>query len=102
MQPDYRPYNLRTPNKMYQHSLRKILKRGVIAKNPYQDKGRLTVLTLSPMVFKLSNGFPILTERKIGFWKKPIGELLGFIHGVRDANELAEKWGANWWREQWA
>ena len=54
------------------------------------------------MIFKLSNGFPVITERKVGFWRKPIGELLGFIHGVRDANVLAEKWGANWWRDQWA
>lgn len=102
MNPKYKPYEERTPNTQYKNHVKRILKRGVLTKNPFQTKGRKVVLTLSPMVFKLENGFPIITERKIGFWKKPIGELLGFIHGVRDANELAEKWGANWWREQWA
>jgi thymidylate synthase len=102
MNPRYRPYEERKPNSRYKDHLKRILKKGTQTKNPYQAVGRKVVLTLSPMVFLLSNGFPILTERKISFWRKPIGELLGFIHGVRDANELAEKWGVNWWREQWA
>lgn len=102
MNPNYKPLELRTPNTQYKNHLKRILKRGEISKNPYQTMSRRAVLTLGPLVFKLSNGFPLLTERRIAFWKKPIGELLGFIHGVRDANTLAQAWGVNWWREQWA
>jgi thymidylate synthase len=102
MNPNYRPFELRTPNTQYKRALQKILKHGVVMKHPHQNTARRVLPTLGPMFFKLSNGFPIITERKISFWKKPIGELLGFIHGVRDANELAEKWGVNWWRDQWA
>ena len=102
MEPNYLPYAERRPNRMYRNSLRHILKRGEYSKNPFQTMGRYAVLTLPPMVFKFSNGFPLMTERKIGFWRKPIGELLGFIHGVRDARELADKWGVSWWRDQWA
>lgn len=85
----------------YRHSLKRILQEGLYTKNPFQTKGTYTLLTLAPMIFMFSQGFPIITERKIGFWKKPIAELLAFINGVRTADELAE-WGCNWWGEQWA
>ncbi len=102
MHPNYRPYSLRTPDTQYKNFLAQILASGEYAKNPFQRTGRYVVLDLAPMSYILSNGFPVLTERKVGFWRKPIGELLGFIHGVRDARELAEKWGVNWWMEKWA
>ncbi len=55
------------------------------------------------MVYKFSQGFPVMTERNIeAFWRTPIAELLAFIHGVRDARVLEEEWGVKWWRSQWA
>ncbi len=101
MNPNYQKVHLRRPNTMYKRSLARILARGQYTKNPFQTQGTYTLLTLSPMIFKFSNGFPLITERKIGFWKKPIAELLAFIHGVRTGEGLAE-WGCNWWGEQWA
>jgi len=102
MEPLYKNLGNRTPDTSYKDSLKRILLDGEQTRNPYQTKGRKALLTLSPMVFMLDNGFPVITERKVGFWRKPIGELLAFIHGVRDARELADKWGVNWWRDQWA
>ncbi|MFZ2523570.1 MAG: thymidylate synthase [Minisyncoccia bacterium] len=102
MNPKYLEYGERVPDTQYKELLSKILDEGEITKNPYQTMSRRVVLTLPPMIFRLENGFPIITERRVGFWRKPIGELLAFIHGVRDANNLADVWGANWWREQWA
>ena len=102
MQPFYFRADDRLPDTQYKDSLKRILIEGEQMRNPFQTKGRRALLTLNPMVFLIANGIPILTERKVSFWKKPIGELLAFIHGVRDARELADKWGVNWWRDQWA
>lgn len=63
--------------------------------------GTKTLLTLPSMIFEFSNGFPLITSRRVGFWKKPIAELLAFIHGARTADEL-NRWGCNWWGAQWA
>ena len=101
MRPQYLPYKKRKPNLSYKKQLGRILREGVYTKTPFQTKGTYTLLTLPPMVFPFSNGFPVITERKIGFWRKPIAELLAFINGVRTGDELA-KWGCNWWGEQWA
>ncbi|MFH1013982.1 MAG: thymidylate synthase [Thermoplasmatota archaeon] len=102
MEPKYKPLYDRVPDTQYRDSLKRILKEGELTQNPFQTRGTRTLLTLNPMVFLLSNGFPVITERKIGFWRKSIAELLAFIHGVRDARILAEIWGVNWWKEQWA
>ncbi len=101
MEPKYLPVSERTPDTQYRESLGKILENGEYTKNPFQTMGTYTLLTLAPMVFLLSNGFPIITERKIGFWRKPIAELLAFINGARTGDELA-KWGCDWWGKQWA
>ncbi|MFZ2621462.1 MAG: thymidylate synthase [Minisyncoccia bacterium] len=107
MDPKYLPYENRQPNTQYKNRLSSILKcikrQDIFTKNPFQTQGRYSVKTLSPMVLKLSNGFPIGTERNMKmFWVTPIGELLAFIHGVRDARVLSEEWGVKWWLKQWA
>lgn len=101
MNPRYKPYEQRKPDTQYKHNLKRVLKRGRLTGNPFQTQQTLTHLTLPPMNFKLENGFPLITERKAGFWRDPIGELLGFIHGVRTTQELKEKWGCKWW-DNWA
>jgi thymidylate synthase len=98
----YWPAEYRRPDTQYKDRLYQIRRDGILTKSPFQTEGTYTCLNLPAMEFPFSNGFPILTERKIGFWKKPIAELLAFIHGVRDARELSEKWGVNWWQDQWA
>ncbi len=101
MGPQYVPARNRAPNPVYKDCLQKILEGGIYTKNPFQDKGRYTLLTLPPMVFDLPNGFPIITERDIGkFWKTPIAELLAFIHGARTTKELNSR-GCKWWNK-WA
>lgn len=102
MEPNYLPIERRTIDTQYKDCLRRIKEEGVLVKHPFQTEGRFTLLTLPPMIYKFSNGFPILTERKIGFWRKPIQELFAFINGVRDAKVLTEEWGVNWWMEKWA
>jgi len=58
--------------------------------------GRLTHLSLPPLVYKFSNGFPLITERKISFWKTAVAELLAFMNGVTTNSGLHE-FGCNWW-----
>jgi len=57
------------------------------------------------MVFSLDNGVPIITDRDVSsFWRRPIAELIAFMHGARTLEEL-KFWGgqswANWWT-RWA
>lgn len=102
MDPKYKLLAERVPNHGYQDCLRHILVNGEFTRNPFQPTGTYTSLTTPNMIFYLENGFPVLTERKIGFWKKPIAELLAFINGVHDARVLSSVWGVNWWEEKWA
>jgi thymidylate synthase len=102
MQPKYLPTSERTIDTQYKERLIQIKRTGVFTRNDKQTEGTYTSLRITPMEFAFANGFPILTERKIGFWRKPINELFAFINGVRDANILAEEWGVSWWRDSWA
>ncbi len=95
------PFSERKPDSQYQDRLRQILNEGVKIKNTAQEIPAITLFgTLPPMVFDLRNGAPIITERKIGFWRKPITEILCFIHGFRRL-EVLEYLGCDWW-SQWA
>lgn len=95
------PVSERTPDNQYRDRLKQILTEGVEIKNTAQEVPAITLFgTLPPMVFDLRNGAPIITERKIGFWRKPIAELLCFIHGFRTLSML-EALGCGWW-SQWA
>jgi|SRR5437868_8437198 len=49
----------------------------------------------SMMRFNLTNSFPLLTTKKI-FWKGVVEELLWFLHGSTNCQELAKK-GVNIW-----
>jgi thymidylate synthase len=102
MEPRYASVENRKPDHQYKDALRRILNYGEVTKSRFQTEGTLTSLTVPAMNFYFQNGFPILTERKIGFWRRPINELFAFVNGVTDARELEEKWGVKWWRESWA
>lgn len=85
----YKPLAERTPDWQYQDRLEFILENGVLIKDTPQGIGALTCFgTLAPMVFDLSNGVSLITERKISFWKKPVAEKLAFIHGKRTIDDI--------------
>lgn len=97
MDPLYKPYAERTPDTQYLSLLRTILDEGEMVTHPYQ-KGvrRLTHLSLPPLVYNLSNGFPLITERKISFWQTAIAELWAFMNGVTTNSGLHD-YGCDWW-----
>lgn len=66
------------------------------AKNKYQNNGTFTHLNLKVMEFNLRNGVPLITERKISFWRKAIAEIIAFINGARTDEEM-KKYGCDWW-----
>jgi len=96
----YKPYNERTPDRQYKRVLRHILKYGERVEETAQGVAAITCMVPPAMHFDLSNGVPLITERKIGFWRKPIAEILAFIKGARTLTEL-EKEGCNFWTD-WA
>ncbi|MCK4918171.1 MAG: thymidylate synthase [Candidatus Pacebacteria bacterium] len=94
----------RTVDYQYQNLIKEVLKNGEkeektqLVNKESEHVGALFLPGSTPMKFRLSNGFPIITERNISsFWKFPIGELFGFINGARTQEEL-EKFGCSWWK----
>ena len=81
----------RTPDTQYRELLAEILEHGVRTPSQ-QGVDALTLIGPKPLHFKLKNGFPIITERKISkkIWSQAIGEIIGFINGARTQEELAE------------
>jgi len=97
MYPDYKPYDKRIPDLQYLKLIRTIRDEGRKFVHPYQQGvGRLTHFSLPPLVYKISNGFPIITERNIPFWPVAIAELWAFMNGVT-TNEGLHDFGCNWW-----
>lgn len=92
-----KPFKERIPDTQYRDRLRQILDTGVrIAETP-QGIGAITCFgELPPMVFDLENGAPIITERKIGFWRKPIAEIIAFVNGARTLDAIAA-YGCDFW-----
>lgn len=114
-------FSKRTPDYQYQDRLRMILQ-GVpeartysslsatakmyvpppnvfLTGSTYQENGTFTHVNLPAMEFDLRNGVPLITERKIGFWRKPIAEIIAFINGARTAQDMAQ-YGCAWW-DRW-
>jgi thymidylate synthase len=95
----YKPLAERTPDTQYIDSLKFILKNGRMIRETPQGVGALTCFgTLPKMIFDLSNGIPVITDRKMGFWRKPIAEITAFINGARTIDEI-ESFGCNFWEE---
>lgn len=81
----------------YRDLLQKILDEGVATPVP-QGVDALTVMAPGSLRFRLSEGFPVITERDLSkFWRAPIAEILAFAHGARTQEEL-EKFGCKWWK----
>lgn len=102
----YRPYEERTPDEQYKNLIREILENGTWSPSPMVDKDGNEINTIdlmgaTPVRFNiLENGAPVITERKIAFWKAAVGELCAFMNGVRTQEELVE-YGCKWW-SSWA
>lgn len=95
-----KPLSMRTPDTQYADRLRYILANGEWRKETAQGVGALTCLgTVPQMIFNHSNGIPLITERAMTFWKQPLREKIGFIHGARTVDELEEKWGCKLWND---
>jgi thymidylate synthase len=95
----YKPLGERTPDTQYRDRLKQILDTGVLVKDTPQGVGAITCFgELPPMVFDLSNGVPLLTERKMSFWRKPIAEIIAFLNGARTVEEL-ESYGCDFWKD---
>ncbi len=99
MQPIYKPRTERVSDTQYADRLRFILNNGELLKETPQGPGAITCFgTVPQMVFDLSNGVPLITERKIGFWRKPVSEILAFINGARTLDAI-ESYGCDFWKD---
>lgn len=102
MQDIYVPYDKRTPDFQYRRVLKGILPpNGEYVKNPFQDKGTYTNFTLPPLVFDLSNGIPLITERRIAFWRMFVAEIIAFINGARTLDDLRKYGNEKTWPKFW-
>ncbi len=91
----YKAFNERTPDSQYISVLKEIMDKGQWSET--RQGPRAKTLIGAQMHFKLSNGFPLITDRSLkSFWQKPIGELCAFINGARTRKQLAE-YGCTWW-----
>jgi thymidylate synthase len=91
----YMNYEDRPVSTQYRRVLLNILDSG-IEEPTRQGVNAITSMQQS-MVFNLSDGFPVITERDISsFWRKAIGELCAFINGATTLSELKE-FGCDWW-----
>lgn len=95
----YKPYSDRTPDSQYRDRLAYILEKGVLVKDTPQGVGAITCFgELLPMVFDLSNGAPLITDRKVAFWRKGVGEIIAFINGARRLDDI-EAFGCDFWKD---
>lgn len=93
----YTPYSERSLDSQYRDRVRFILDHGTLVKDTPQGVGALTCFgILPPMAFNLANGAPVITDRKIGFWRKPIAEITAFINGARTVEQI-ESFGCPFW-----
>lgn len=101
----YKSYSERIPDDQYKNLLKEVLKKGRTGKTQ-QEVDAITLIGTTPMRFDLANGFPMITERNLApkmkklpvtIWQQAIGEMCGFINGVRTTDEL-EQYGCYWWK----
>ncbi len=96
-----KPYEERTPDRQYQDLLRYVVDNGKWKKNTNQGLPALTVFRPPIQLrYDLQNGFPLITERRISFWRKAVGEIFAFVNGATTTKEL-EAFGCDWW-STWA
>ena len=93
------PYEKRLPDSQYQDALRLLLKSKEKQEKTWQGDPTYSCYCSISMRFNLKYGAPLITERKVSFWRAAIGEIFAFINGARTQSELVEKWGCKWWQD---
>lgn len=88
-----------TVNTEYRRTLEKVLREGKKIGQTMQGVPCLRYPVPEPMRFRLSEGAPLITERKITFWRSAIGEIFAFVNGAHTQEEL-EAFGCPWW-DKW-
>lgn len=86
---DFLGYN--ASMRIYQNVLREIIKNGVDREG---RNGETRALFTVPLRFKMTDGFPAMTTKKLA-WKAVASELLWFIEGSGDDNRLKEILGSD-------
>lgn len=94
----------RTPDAQYQDRLRLVYEQGTRVKSQ-TGTDTISYIAPPPLRYRLSNGFPMITERNMApdfkqvptVWKQAVGEILAFINGVRTQQGL-EEFGCYWWK----
>jgi thymidylate synthase len=96
----YTPYEDRVADSQYRDRLQFILENGELVQDNPQGVPALTCFgTLPQMVFDLSNGAPIITDRSImNFWRKPVAEIFAFAQGIRTVDGLIAA-GCDFWKD---
>lgn len=95
----YAPKDERTPDTQYTDRLAFILQNGLdMSDTPQGISARTCFANLPAMQFELRNGVPLITERKISFWKKAVAEIIAFINGARTIDEI-ESYGCDFWKD---
>ncbi|MEX2369000.1 MAG: thymidylate synthase [Candidatus Paceibacterota bacterium] len=98
-----KPVGEREPSNDYKRVLNEILEQGNQGISQ-QEVDSLAKIAPSPMHFKFSEGFPLITERNMApdisgkptVWQQAVGEIFAFINGVRTKEGLAD-FGCHWW-----
>lgn len=82
----------------YQELLKQILDHGERV-HTAQEVDALTIIGPKPLHYKLAEGFPAITERKLSekIWSQAVAEIIAFINGARTLDEL-ESYGCHWWK----
>jgi len=93
------------PDTQYRNVLRTVMEQGVQVKSQ-TGTDTISYVAPPPMRFKLSEGFPIITERNMApktserlpvtIWQQAVAEIIAFINGARTQTEL-ESFGVHWW-----
>jgi thymidylate synthase len=83
---------MKIPDYQYQNLIKYILENGDKVPTP-QDVDAITCFGTAPsLVYDLSNGDPVITERKMGI-RGPIAEMTAFINGEQDFTVMQKEYG---------
>ena len=97
----YTPFEKRTPDSQYRQIMQDIWDYGEELESQ-QGVNAITLPHSARMIFRVSNGAAVITDRSIAsFWKKPIGEAFCFTRGGHTLDDL-EKYGVRSFWEDWA
>lgn len=94
------PYEERTPDSQYQDLLRLVAEEGERQDQTNQGVPCHSIFKPPDLRYDLRNGAPLVTERKIGFWRKAVAEIFAMINGARTIADF-QQFGCDWWG-QWA